>query len=74
MRSIKPIVYKVDKNGCYICISHAPDGGGYPYIKRNGKMRRVVRWLWEQKNGSTYGLHLLHSCDILTCINLKHIH
>src|SRR5208282_1213430 len=69
----KKIEYTINENGCHICISHCLNKKGYPVIKRNKKMLKISRYLWEQKNGLIpEGICVLHKCDTPACINVDH--
>jgi len=71
-RPIKPITYKIDKNGCYICTSHKPKSKGYCQITRKGIM--LHRYIYEKKVGSIpKDMCVCHSCDVKICINPKHL-
>lgn len=73
-RTVKPIEYVVDKNGCHICTSHASRNGRYFGIVRNGKHHMLHRFIFEQQNGTIpKGLVVRHKCDNTKCINLDHL-
>jgi len=69
-----PIRYRVNNNGCHICTSHFCPVENYPKISIKGRNKTIVRYLWENKNGTIQkGLVLRHTCDDYRCINLDHI-
>jgi hypothetical protein len=70
---VKPskILYKINKNECWICTSHKCGTNGYP-IRRNNKT--IVKEMYEKKYGKIKkGLWVLHKCDNRKCINPDHI-
>jgi len=70
----KPLQFRINKSGCYICISHKVGASGYPYIYRDGITISAVKYLWERRYGKVpHGLCLLHKCDNRLCINPDHI-
>jgi len=69
----KKIEYIINENGCHICISHNLSKAGYPWLKRNGKVRPMSNYIWEDKNGLIpKGIQILHKCDTPACINVEH--
>ncbi len=74
-RPRKPVTYVVNRKGCHVCTSHARIGEGYPVVTRNGKFMRLVRFLYEEKNGCSLpsSVVIRHTCDNPPCINLKHV-
>ena len=49
--------------------------GGYGQKWRDGKVRYMHRWVWEQFNGPIPpGMVLLHLCDNPPCYRLDHLH
>lgn len=70
----KPIQYKVDENGCHICISHYTRNDGYISVKIKGKNVRVHRLVYESNYGAIEsGLVVMHKCDNPSCINPSHM-
>jgi HNH endonuclease len=73
-RKLKPIEFIVNENGCFICTSHAKDWDGYPLLKRNGKMIRMSRYIYEECFGPIKeGNVIRHKCDNPECINPEHL-
>lgn len=69
---LKPITYKIDENGCHICISHY--GQRYPKIKRNGKTIILSRFIYSERFGPIpEGMVIRHKCDNTFCINVEHL-
>lgn len=70
----KPIIYKVNENGCHICTSHYVRGDGYVIVRINNKNVRLHRHMYEL----TYGkigdnLVVMHKCDNPSCMNPEHL-
>jgi DNA-binding transcriptional regulator YiaG len=73
-RQARKVEWIVNRNGCHICISHAPNKNGYPTKKHNGKTVSIFRHLYQEKNGKLPSdVFLLHSCDNRLCIALHHL-
>lgn len=47
----KTITYDIDEYGCHNSTSHACNGDGYPYIKRNGVRWRLSRYVFTLNKG-----------------------
>jgi|KBSMisStaDraftv2_1062788.scaffolds.fasta_scaffold1204211_2 hypothetical protein len=74
MAKQRQITYKVNENGCHICISHRPDVYGYPRINVNGKTTLIHRYIYETHKGLIEeGNVIRHTCDIRKCINPEHL-
>jgi ribosomal protein S13 len=71
----KPIEYFIDKNGCYICVSHHFNARGYPVKHFNGKDSLMSRYIWFLNTGEllTNDVFVLHKCDNPACINFNHL-
>lgn len=72
--TIKPIVYDIDDNGCWNCVSHMVDSDGYPKIRRNMRNMSMCRYIYELNNGEIpSGMLIRHTCDNRLCINPDHL-
>jgi len=74
--SFKEIKYFINKNGCWICTSHAKakHRRNYPVIDRGGKHQRLSRYVFKVKNGYIDDKKfVMHSCDNPECINPDHL-
>jgi len=73
----KEISYKVNKDGCWNCISHAPTGlypWCYPAFKRNGKRLKISHYMFEKFKGEIPTNKILrHTCNNSMCINPDHL-
>jgi len=67
------ILYWIDKNGCFICSSHARNRTGYPGIRIDGKTLTVARYLYSLKFPISEKECIRHICDNRECINIKHL-
>lgn len=69
----KAIKYTIDKNGCWICMSHARSDG-YPVIMITGNKKKISRIMYEKYNGKIpEGYVMRHTCDVPSCINPNHL-
>ena len=70
----RPIEYIVSRDGCHVCVSHRPNWGGYPRVKRNGKCYTLHRYVYEQCIGPIPRGHVvMHLCDNPLCMNPTHL-
>ena len=70
----KPIEYDISEQGCFECVSHAFDQQNYPLVKRNGRMNRISRYIYEACFGYIpLGNVVRHKCDNPKCINPEHL-
>lgn len=70
----KTIQYVINEKGCWICTSHGKDNSGYPVIVQGEKTIKVSRYMYERfVDQIPKGLHMLHSCDDPSCININHL-
>jgi len=60
-------------SGCFLWIGTIIPKG-YGHFKCDGKTFRAHRYSWELENGKIPdGLHVLHRCDIRSCVNVDHL-
>ena len=60
-------------SGCYLWL-RAIDSGGYGSLRRNGQATRTHRIAWEEAHGQIRnGFHVLHHCDVRSCVNVHHL-
>jgi hypothetical protein len=65
----RPITYRIDENGCWICTSHKPNCRGYP----KGSFF-ISHIMYEKYKGDIpEGMSVLHKCDVRMCINPEHL-
>lgn len=70
----KPIYYYLDKNNCYICVSHNTEPSGDIRVERNGIKQRMHRYIYKIMKGEIPENKLIrHLCDNPNCINPNHI-
>ncbi|UZT28587.1 response regulator [Bacillus phage vB_BceS_LY5] len=71
----RKIEYEINKNGCYICTSHAQNSSdGHIRIRRNGKRYLAHRYVYEQHYGEIpKDLVVRHKCDTPQCLNVDHM-
>jgi len=71
----KEIQYIVDESGCYNCISHIGNNGGYPTLCVMGKQMLLHRYVYEQEHDLILMPQqiIMHLCDNPRCINPKHL-
>lgn len=70
----KPILYYIDNNDCWICISHRKDKDGYPMIRTSLKHQSMSRYIYSLYNGRiSAGMCIRHTCDNPSCINPQHL-
>ena len=65
---------RADDTGCYLWQGNRTPKG-YGYIRYDGKMRSVHRFVYQYMFGPHLrGLHVLHKCDRPNCVNPDHLH
>lgn len=64
---------KVDRSGdCWLWTGAKSEG--YGYCRSAGKMSGAHRVSWQMANGQIPGgLHVLHRCDVRSCVNPAHL-
>lgn len=73
-RPRKPIDFKIDDNGCFICTSHAKGKWGHCIMGKDNKSIPVYRHVYEECFGEiSEGLLVRHKCDNGSCINPEHL-
>lgn len=66
------IKYNIN-NGCWICVSHKPNGG-YARIRYNGEQILLHRFIYEYFNKKLRKNQVVrHKCDNKLCINPSHL-
>lgn len=75
MPARKRIKYKVDSNGCHICISHKTRCKGYVSLFMNGKRILGHRYTFQKfhKKQIPKDLIVRHKCDNRECMNPSHL-
>lgn len=64
----------VPECGCLIWLGSVTTTFGYGVIKIKGRVRTTHRASWECENGNIPdNLHVLHKCDIPSCVNPDHL-
>lgn len=59
--------------GCWL-FAKSLKNNGYGQLWWNGKRRDAHRWAWTMARGEIpAGLHVLHSCDVRSCVNPDHL-
>jgi predicted XRE-type DNA-binding protein len=70
----KPILYKINDDGCWECVSRKLGSCGYIYIHHNDKQIRLHRYVFEKEVGPIVeGNVILHKCDNRKCFNPNHL-
>lgn len=70
----KVLRFEKMENGCWIVISHKPNGRGYVSIYRDGKTIRAHRYMYEKYIGIIpRGMFICHKCDSPMCVNPQHL-
>ena len=77
---IHHLVMPIPHSGCWVWMGglvgswHGKSGGVYGGITIGGRSLRAHRASWEQHFGPIpNGLHVLHRCDVPTCVNPNHL-
>ena len=70
----KRIEWIINKNGCFVCVSHKKDKDGYARIRNRYKTTGVHRFIYEECFGEIpKGMVVRHKCDNPSCINPEHL-
>lgn len=74
MPSRKELEYEISDNGCWLVTSHKPNKDGYPQLRRNGKLTKAHKFMYESVKGEIpEGFVVRHTCDNPTCCNPEHL-
>lgn len=73
--SQKPLLYSINKTGCWINESHATTKAGYGKIQYNKKSYLIHRLIYELENNIILRPEdvIMHSCDNPKCFNPSHL-
>lgn len=71
----RDITFDIDKNGCHVCTSHKTDKDGYVIVFRDGKARKLHRYLYQQVHNVVLSENevIRHKCHNRRCINIAHL-
>ncbi|MHB8335821.1 MAG: HNH endonuclease signature motif containing protein [Ignavibacteriaceae bacterium] len=73
-RIARAILFFIDDNGCYICISHRFDRDGYRRLARSYREWLMHRYIWTLFNGEIpAGMEVRHKCHNPACMNIDHL-
>lgn len=74
MSKPREIKWKILENGCWQCISHKNKDNYYPLCRRDGKVQKIYKFVYCQKNGQVKPNTVIrHTCDNKLCINPSHL-
>jgi HNH endonuclease len=63
----------IPESGCWIWM-RACTSGGYGKLRVGGRLVLAHRFAWELTRGPIpTGIHVLHRCDVPSCVNPKHL-
>lgn len=70
----KPLEFRIDDNGCFVCISHKKNSSGTIILRANGEKQAAHRLIYiemfgEIKNGHSIGF----KCGNAGCLNPEHL-
>ncbi len=72
-KNAKNIEYRIDGNGCFICISHSGIKG-YARFRKNGQKQLIHRYIYQLVFGSVgVDIDIHHKCNNPGCINIAHL-
>lgn len=70
----KSILYTLNENGCWECISHAKDKDGYTRVWFDGKNDKLHRVIYKITHGDINSdVIIRHKCDNPSCFNVEHL-
>lgn len=73
--SDKDILYSINENGCWVCVSHSKNYAGYTDICRHGRRTKLHRYVYEKHYNYplTKDEVVMHLCDNPSCMNPFHL-
>lgn len=69
---IESRIERVTESGCWIW-TRCANKRGYGHVRFQKRISLAHRASWTLFNGPTNGLHVLHRCDVPSCVNPNHL-